>query len=62
MLKFDKWNNDAIFRGLAYERKNGLFESFPEELAYSQENIGGNGVPEIPLKSDMYGIYHLAVM
>ena len=36
------------------------FNSFIDS-AYSQENIYGDVVTEIPLKSDFNGIYHISV-
>lgn len=61
MLKSGKWSNDFIFRRIVYETKFGLLDSYPEELAYSQENVNGDFIPELPLRPDRSGLYHVAV-
>ena len=59
MPKSNKWDNDWLFKRMFYESRVGLLESFPVELSYSQENIIVRGIPEIPLRPDNAGIYHV---
>lgn len=61
MLKFKKRGNSSVFKRLLYETAYELAEPFSQDIAYSQENLNGCLVPEIPLKSDKCGIYHLAI-